>query len=288
VSLTVNTDLGGQASVADAGQHNRKRWPARRPAKLDTKATIYRTGLLLAFLLVWEAAATWELVDVRFVSKPSDIIAAMGPLSGDPAVRQALLDTIVAVAVSFVIGSAIGLLLGLALGLNRTLHDAYMPVLVMLVGIPKSVFLPLMILFFGLGNEAGMAFGVLLAFLQVAVNVVAGVGSIPKQSYEVARSYGAGPVRLFLDVILPGAAPGLFAGLWHGIRTAFIGVVIVQMFVSTVGIGYLVRVYTNIFRVDQALAVVIIVALVIIVTGVAWGRLERRLTRWRGEEETSL
>jgi len=258
-------------------------WSNRSP---ETRATVYRTLILLAFLVIWEVASGTGLLDARFVSKPSAVLSAIIPLIVDPVVQKALSDTVIAVAVSFLIGSVIGLLLGLALGLSKTLGEAYMPALVMLVGIPKSVFLPLMILIFGLGNEAGIAFGVLLAFLQIAINVVAGVDSIRPQYYSVARAYRSGRVRLFVDVILPGASPGLFAGLWHGIRSAFIGVVIVQMFVSTVGVGYLVRIYTNLFEIDKALAVVILVAVAIILAGTAWGKLEQRLTRWRKVEET--
>lgn len=270
--------VSGEASaVLKRTRGNKRIWPQR----LNTKAKLLRSSFLAVFLLIWELAANFHLVDVRFVSKPTAIFMAIGSLTIDPVVQQAVFDTLVAVGVSFVVGALIGLLLGLALGLNKTLNEAYLPTLVMLIGIPKSVFLPLLILVFGLGNAAGIAFGVLLAFMQVAINVVAGVDSVRSQYYTVARAYGANSFRLFMDVILPGAAPGLFAGLWHGIRQAFIGVVIVQMFVSTIGIGYLVQIYTNIFRVDKALAVVIVVAIVVILVGTAWGRLERRVTSWR-------
>lgn len=249
----------------------------RRP--FPTAALTY--GLLALLAVAWEVVVATGLVDGRFISKPSQIVSSLVSLGQDPEVRQALADTLYAVGVSFAIGAGLGLVLGLVIGLSRLLRAAYLPFVVLLLGIPKSVFLPLFILFFGLGIGPGIAFGVVLCSIQVIVNVIGGIDSIDDVHYRMAKAYGAGPVKLFGNVILPGAAPGIFAGMWHGIRNAFIGVVIAQLFVSNVGVGYLVRVYSSNFRIDDALALVFFIAFVVILAGTAWERFERRLSSWQ-------
>jgi ABC-type nitrate/sulfonate/bicarbonate transport system permease component len=261
---------------------------APAPAKERTKTQIearnalwLRIAFLVFVVVLWEVLANVGAVDARFASKPSAIVQALGGLAFDPEALTAVGETLLAFAIAFIIGTSAGLLLGIAFGLNRLLRDAYYPIIMLLMVVPKSVFLPLLVLFFGLGTAAGIAFGALLAFVHVTVNVVAGLDLVDQKYRDVGRAYDAKPGRLFLDVILPGAAPGIFAGLWHGIRNGFIGVVIAQLFVSTAGIGYLVRIYSNNFQIDNAMALTLVMAALVIVTGAVWSRLERRLTRWR-------
>lgn len=238
-------------------------------------------GILVAVFIAWEAFAALGAVDPRFLPPPSRIAAGVVALGAEPAVRTALAETAYALIISFIIGAGIGLVVGMLLGLNRLLRDAFLPMVIQLLGIPKSVFLPLFILAFGLGHGPGIAFGVLLSSIQVIITVVGGIDSIDKVHYQMARAYGASGLSIFGHVVLPGAAPGIFAGLWHGLRNAFVGVVVAQLFVSSIGVGYLVRTYTATFRTADALALIFFVALVVILVGNAWGALERRLSRWR-------
>lgn len=268
------TRRGGQQRDRGAGGGIRRVWRAI-PARIFTYA------IVIALAVLWEVVVTVGWVDGRFISKPSQVLSSLITLSGDQEVRTALADTVYAVAVSFVLGAALGLVGGVVLGLNYVVRGAFLPIVVLLLGIPKSVFLPLFILVFGLGLQPGIAFGVLLCSIQVVINVVGGIDSVDKAHYTMAKAYNAKPLQLFMNVVLPGAAPGIFAGMWHGIRNAFIGVVIAQLFISKVGVGYLVRVYTSSFQIDDALALVFFIAVVVIVAGAAWEALERRLSRWK-------
>lgn len=252
--------------------------PARREAR---RAMWFRVAFLVGAVLIWELLAALGVIDPRFASRPSAIIVALGQLAFDPQALGAIVETLAAFAAAFAIGTGAGLIAGVAFGLNRLLRDAFYPVIMLLMVVPKSVFLPLLVLFFGLGTAAGVAFGAFLAFVHVTVNVVAGLDLVEPKYRAVGRAYGAPAPRLFLDIIVPAAAPGIFAGLWHGIRNGFIGVVIAQLFVSTAGIGFLVRVYSNNFQIDRAMALTLVMAALVIATGAIWSWLERRLTRWR-------
>jgi ABC-type nitrate/sulfonate/bicarbonate transport system permease component len=249
----------------------------------QANATACRTAFLAAVVLGWELLARVGVIDESFASKPSSIARAVGPLLTDPQALSALGTTLYAVGASFVIGTGAGMIVGIVLGLQPLLRQAYFPVVMMLLGSPKSLFLPIILLFFGLGVESAIVFGSILTFVHVTVNVVAGVDLIEPKHLAVARAYGASGWSRFVHVILPAASPGLFTAIWHGLRNGFTGVVVAQLFTATGGIGYLVRLYSNNFRTDRALALVFIVSFVLILVGTAWNRLEKRLTRWRPE-----
>ncbi|MCU1545294.1 MAG: NitT/TauT family transport system permease protein/taurine transport system permease protein [Homoserinimonas sp.] len=260
----------------------------RRPAialnasALARKATLYRTALVLGFFVLWELLANIGAIDERSASKPTAILAAFGDMfAGNAETYQALSDTLYVLVMAFIIAVAIGMPLGLALALNATVRAAYMSIVIYLLGIPKTIFLPLFVLFFGLGNGSAIAFGAVLGFLQIAVNVVAGVDSIEPRFFRVTSAFGGSRWHSFVHVILPGAAPAIFAGLWHGVRNAFVGVLIAQMFVSNIGIGYLVKVYTNNFQIDNAMVLIIISAVAVILLGTLWELSEARLTKWK-------
>ncbi|MER7006930.1 ABC transporter permease [Dactylosporangium sp. NPDC000555] len=271
--------LADRERVAPAGPGDTRR--LGKPERERKQALLWRIGFLVAAVLLWEFLARLGVIDPRFASQPTAIAASAREIFTDPAVLGAIGETLVAVIAAFAIGTAIGMLVGVVLGFNRLLRDAYFPIVTVLLGIPKSVFLPIVVLFFGLGTGAGVAFASLLAFVHVAVNVVAGIDMVEKKYYDVARAYQANAWHRFTQVIVPGAAPGIFAGLWHGIRNGFVGVVIAQMFVSAAGIGYYVRVYSNNFQTDEAMALVLAAAILVIASGAGWGVLEARLTRWR-------
>jgi ABC-type nitrate/sulfonate/bicarbonate transport system permease component len=246
-------------------------------------ATIWRTAFLVAAVFLWEVLARTGMMDEGFTSKPSSIAQAVGPLLTDPQVGSALGVTLYAVGASFLIGTSAGMLVGVVLGLQPLLRTAYFPIVMMLLGTPKSLFLPVIMLFFGLGVESAIVFGSILTFVHVTVNVVAGVDLVEPRHLMVAKAYRASRWNRFVHVILPGASPGLFTAIWHGLRNGFTGVVIAQLFTATAGIGYLVRVYSNNFQTDRALTLVLIVSFVVILVGTGWNRVEKRLTGWRVE-----
>jgi len=259
--------------------------PARTAnLSLRAKALLGRTTFLVGLLVLWEVLARAGVIDESFASKPTSLVLAAGSLVRDAEVRGALSETLTSVAASFVIGTALGVLVGVTLGLQRLLRDAYLPIVMILLGTPKSVFLPVIVLFFGLGQATAIVFGSLLAFVHVTVNAVAGVDLVENKHLEVARAYRASSWRRFRHVVLPAASPGLFTGLWHGLRNGFVGVVIAELFASTAGMGYLVRTYSNNLETDRALALVLVVSVVIILVGTGWNRLEAQLTRWRESE----
>ena len=250
------------------------------------RPAVCRTIVLVGLLTLWEVLTDLGFVNELFVSKPSAIMRAAVSIFGSPTAVTAIGQTLVSVLLAFLIGTGLGMVVGIVLGLQKLLRQAYFPVIMLLMGIPKSVFLPVLVLFFGLGGTTAVVFGALLAFVHVTVNVVAGVDLIEARHLTVARAYRANTWQRFIHVVLPGASPGLFTAIWHGLRNGFVGVVVAELFASTAGIGSLVKMYSNNFQTAEALAIVSVISAAVILVGTGWNRIEKHLIRWKTEGQT--
>lgn len=254
---------------------------------LRLRAVLGRTVLVLGALAAWEVFARLHWVDPLFVSRPSAIPAAMLDLVRGSETRSILGETTLLLGLAFSIGTGAGVVAGILLGTVRAIRDAYLGPLVFIMSTPKTVFLPIFLVLVGAGSSLSVAFGAFSAFFYVAVNVVGGVDLVEERHRRVARAFGAHAWHRLSEVILPAALPGLFAALWHGVKHAFVGVLIAQLFASQGGIGQLVKEYTNNFDSAHLMAVVLAVSVVSIIAGSLWNRLEAKAVRWRADENVA-
>lgn len=246
-----------------------------------------RGGIVLAFAGVWELISRLEIVNPVFLPAPTQIIAAGVDIIDDPRVADAFRVTGGEILGGFLIAVSAGLTVGILLGLVHTLRDAFLGPILFMLSTPKSIFLPIFLLLFGLGTTSKVAFGAFSAFFYVVTNVVGGVGLLLDRHRVLAHAFQA-PLRHYLtDIVVPSALPGIFTGLWFGLRQTMVGVLIAELFASSAGIGFLIKIYTNQFRADRTLAVVLMLSLLAIFAGTMWSRVEVRLERWRGEAHTT-
>jgi ABC-type nitrate/sulfonate/bicarbonate transport system permease component len=237
--------------------------------------------VVLAIIAVWQLVMSAGLISETYVASPIQVVNALGDLAGDPTARSALNQTAWSVATAFLFGTAAGLVVGFALGLSNVLRKAYMGPVLFLLATPKSIFLPVLILFMGISWFSSAVFGAISAFFYVVVSVVGGVDLVEERHRRVARAFGASRSARLLEVVIPASLPGLFAALWQGLNHAFGGVMLAELFASRGGIGQLIRLYANSFQPAYVFAVVAVVSAAAIIAGSLWGRLETRMTRWR-------
>lgn len=260
--------------------------PALQGARPWHRPAVVRVAIVLAFLSAWELISRFELVNPVFLPAPSTILVAGVDIIGDPRVVDAFRVTGTEIGVAFVIAVVTGLSVGMLLGLVPTLRDAYLGPILFILSTPKSIFLPIFLLLFGLGTTAKIAFGAFSAFFYVTTNVVGGVGLLLDKYRRLGKAFRA-PLHYYLrDIVMPSALPGIFAALWFGLRQTIVAVLIAELFASSAGIGFLIKIYTNQFRADRTLAVVLMLSILAIIAGSMWDRIERRLQRWRIEAHT--
>lgn len=239
-------------------------------------------GVVLAVILVaWEIVTRFGWVDPLVVSTPQAVARAIPDILGSQAGQEALFITGSEIITAFGLAVAAGLVAGTLLGLSRQLRLAYLPVISFLMSTPKVVFLPLFMLSLGVSSASAAAFGAFEAFFYVTVNVVGGVELVDPRHLRVARAFRAGPLRTFADVVFPTALPGICTALWYGIKHAFLGCLISELWASHAGVGTLIKGFSERLDTAHVLAMVLIISFVAILAGSLWSRAEGRLSRWR-------
>ena len=253
---------------------------ASRPSEAK-RILIIRTVLLVAIVVLWEAVLRVGLISPFFLAAPSEIIMAGAELVGIPEIRSAFMQTLAMVVISFAIAAVAGILLGAWLGLSNWAYRAFHPMVSLAMSTPKLIFLPLMLVAFGIGFSSKVAYGVLSAIFFITINVTAGVRMVDPLWLRAIRSMGASRRDQLRLVIVPGSLPAIAVGLWYGIKHALLGVLIAELFISVRGLGFHIKSYTASFQADRVYALVVALSALAVALGWMWKRIDDRLSRWR-------
>jgi NitT/TauT family transport system permease protein len=190
------------------------------------------------------------------------------------------------VLVGFFIGAGLAVPLGLAMGMSPRVYELCNPLLQVLRPIPPIAYIPLAILWFGLGNPPAVFLIALGAFFPVLMNTMAGVRQVDALYIRAARNLGAGRGTLFQRVILPAAMPYVLAGMRIGIGTAFIVVIVSEMIAVNDGLGYRILEAREFMWSDKIIAGMLTIGLLGLAIDSAMSRLNNHLLRWhRGPEQ---
>jgi NitT/TauT family transport system permease protein len=196
------------------------------------------------------------------------------------------LASLVRVGGGFLIGAGLALPLGLAMGARPAVYALFNPLVQILRPIPPIAYIPLAILWFGLGNPPAFFLISLGAFFPVLMNTIAGVRHVDAIYLRAARNLGASEWTLFRRVMVPAAMPYILAGVRIGIGVAFIVVIVAEMIAVNSGLGYRILEAREYFWSDKVIAGMISIGLAGLGIDLLMDRLNRRLLRWHRGMET--
>jgi NitT/TauT family transport system permease protein len=189
------------------------------------------------------------------------------------------------VVVGFAVGAGLALPLGLAMGASRIVYAWMNPLAQLLRPIPPIAYIPLSMLWFGLGNPPAIFLIAIGAFFPVLMNTIAGVRQVDGIYLRAARNLGAGGATMFLRVILPAAVPYILTGMRIGVGTAFIVVIVSEMIAVNNGLGFRINEAREYFWSDKIIAGMITIGLLGLAIDSAMNKLNNYLLRWhRGLE----
>jgi NitT/TauT family transport system permease protein len=195
------------------------------------------------------------------------------------------LTSLYRVVVGFAIGGGLALPLGLAMGASPRVYAWMNPLVQILRPIPPIAYIPLAILWFGLGNPPAVFLIALGAFFPVLMNTIAGVRQVDGIYLRAARSLGAGRTTMFVRVILPAAVPYILSGVRIGIGTAFIVVIVSEMIAVNNGLGFRILEAREYFWSDKIIAGMISIGMLGLAIDIGMNSLNNYLLRWhRGLE----
>ena len=229
---------------------------ARPAPRLST--TQIRIVTLLGLWAAWEVASASGLLYRGVVPSSFKILAALGRELVSPAFYWNLEFTLMEVLVSLAIGCGAGLVVGLALGANRFAGDAYERYLQYMAPTPKIVFLPVLLVLFGVGAGSKIGMGTLSCFFPMALSVGAGVRLVDPVLLRVGRSFNLTGAQMVRMIYLPALVPPIATGLRIGLGVATIGCLLAELKMSNRGLGFMIMQYYAQFRTPQMYAVLIV------------------------------
>ncbi len=148
---------------------------------------------------------------------------------------------------------------------------------------PMTAFVPVLILWFGLGVESRIAVVFLFAVFVIVINTMTGVKQVDRAFLEMARSFGAKETEVFYKIILPAAMPAIMAGVRLGMGRAVKGMVTAEMLLTLTGIGAMIMQYGSAFATDALFAVILTILIVAMITMKLVQVVDQRLTGWKVE-----
>ncbi|WP_338847696.1 ABC transporter permease [Massilia sp. W12] len=228
----------------------------------------------------------WEYICPQQAFEGGGVAAWLAWLISGEMVRDAA-GSLYRVITGFLIGAGLGLPLGLWMGASPLVYRLWNPVLQVLRPIPPIAYIPLSILWFGLGNPPAVFLIALGAFFPVLMNTIAGVRQVDAIYLRAAQNLGAGKATLFLRVMLPAAVPYILAGVRIGIGTAFIVVIVAEMVAVNNGLGFRITEAREYFWSDKIIAGMLTIGLLGLLIDSGMNRLNNHLLRWhRGLEHS--
>jgi NitT/TauT family transport system permease protein len=252
----------------------------------DRKTALWFAIVLLCWLGLWALVSGLNVVGGKFLSSPVEVLEAFLRLAENGYAGSSLsghfLASFMRTMLGFGLAIVIGVPVGLLMGMSRLAYLVFSPIFSVLRPIPTIAFIPLVILWFGIGEISKVLVIFVSAFLFIVLNTYQGVLQIPAGYKRVAENNGASPGQMFWRVILPAAAPSILTGIKVGLAIAWAVVVAAELIAAQQGLGFMIMDAATFFRIPIVYIGVLSIGLVGFLLEGAITLIENRLVHWRG------
>jgi ABC-type nitrate/sulfonate/bicarbonate transport system permease component len=246
-----------------------------------------RFGALAAFLGVWETASRTGMVDKLFASSPSLIVAKFVEMIGDGSIWPHVAATASVTAAGFGLAVAVGVPVGILMGRSQLINATAEPFVAALYASPQVAFLPLLIIWLGIGFTSKVALVFIGSVIIMIINTETGVAQVDPRLIETARSFTASERQVLTKIVLPAALPVILAGMRLGIGRALVMVVVAEIYASNRGVGYLIFQAGGMYDTAQIFVGVGILAGAGVVLTALLRAIERWLAPWQFDARQS-
>jgi sulfonate transport system permease protein len=234
----------------------------------------------LLLIAAWEAASEAGLITPRLLPAPSAVAIAFWENARSGVLLHHMAISAGRALYGLLIGGAIGFVLGVLNGVSRPAETVLDSSMQMLRNVPHLAIIPLVILWFGIGEEAKIFLVAIGVAFPIYLNTFHGIRSVDSGLIEMARVYGLGPWALFWRVILPGALPSVLVGLRFSLGIMWLTLIVAETISASSGIGYMTMNAREFLQTDVVLVGIIIYALLGKLADVLTRALEQRALSW--------
>lgn len=241
---------------------------------------VYRLGVVALLLVLWTLAA--QQFGRNVVPTPLATLEAAQRLIAEGRLAEALGASLSVYLAGYALAVVCAIPIGVLMGGFRVLGKTLEIFVFALAATPRVAFIPLIIVILGLGADAKIFIIFLGALMPILINTYSGVMAVDEELVEMARSAGASRQRIFVSIVLPSAVPFVVAGMRLGATIGLINTVVAELYTAVSGLGGLLAIYGNTFRMAEYFVIVITLAVIGVVVTEALRHVETRLARWRG------
>lgn len=271
------TGAGSATSRADTRTDK-----ADRAADRRHRIVVYagQIGIGVVFLALWEVASgRW--IDEFFISKPSLIAARLGELTMSGELWQHLRMTLLETGIGLAIGLPVGIVLGIVTARSRTVGRWIYPYVIAMYSLPRVALAPLFIVWFGIGLFSKVMMVVTMVVFVAFYNVYQGVKSMDQDLLDMAKSYRGSRYTTLRWVVLPSISTWMLTALRLAIGLALIGAIIAELVGSSVGVGYYIKLSSNLYDTTGVFTGLLVITVVAMVLEQVVAAVERRVLRYR-------
>ncbi len=244
------------------------------------RKTILALVIPVIIIMIWFYTTTYMVIPKGILPTIPDVGQTFLEMLKSGQLENDIEVSISRVLKGYCISVVLGVTLGSLIGMYRSIKELFVPVITVIRQIPMIAWIPLIILWCGIGETSKVVIIVLVAFFQILVNTQSGIESTPKGYIEVARLYKLGRWKTFIKVYLPHAIPQILVGLRLGLGGSWMAVVAAELIAATSGIGYRMSSARSNMQSNVVIVCMIVVGLVGVLMDRGIGVLFTALTPW--------
>jgi ABC-type nitrate/sulfonate/bicarbonate transport system permease component len=238
---------------------------------------------ILAFLIFWFICTNGSTLG-KMIPRPDEVIISLIKGISNPIGQHTLFVhvgySMYRVLVGYVIGSALGIILGLAMGWNKVVEAIFSPLFRIIRPIPPIAWIPISIIWLGLGENAKIFLIFLASFSNVTLNAWTGAKNVDPKLIGASQMLGARKNQIFFTIVLPASIPQIFAGLQVALSSCWGTILAAEMVRSSEGLGWIIVSGGNNNDMKQILVGIVTIGIVGFVLAVIMRKLEAVLCRW--------
>ncbi|WP_456277976.1 aliphatic sulfonate ABC transporter permease SsuC [Bacillus sp. AK128] len=231
-------------------------------------------------LLLWQLLSWNGVIPSRILPAPSDIFSAAGALLSTGELVEHITVSLNRALIGFLIGGALGFIFGLLNGVFRLSELLFDTSIQMLRNIPHLALIPLVILWFGIGETSKIFLVALGVLFPVYINTYHGIKSVDKGLIEMGKAYGLNGIGLFFTIILPGALSSILVGVRFSLGVMWLTLIVAETISAHSGIGYMAMNAREFMQMDVIVLAIVLYALFGKLSDVIARYFERRWFQW--------
>ncbi|MGX9146529.1 ABC transporter permease subunit [Mesorhizobium sp. 128a] len=263
-------------------------WSRPRPIRSWISSRAVSAATILVVLAAWALSARLQLVSPVFLPSPAAVWTKFIVVINDGFVDATLLQHVVAslgrVFAALLAAIVIGVPVGLAIGISTVGRGIFDPLLEFLRPIPPLAYLPLVIIWFGIGEPSKILVIAIAMLAPVALSTASGVRGVSQERVNAARSLGATQRQVVRHVILPSALPSILTGLRIALGAGWSTLVAAELVAATRGLGFMIQSAAQFLVTDVVVMGILVIATIAFVLEFIIRRIERQLVPWAGKD----